>query len=92
MKASFNGSPNFSVLDGWWREGYDATNGWPIGEEREYADLNVQDDADAYSLYHILENDIVPRYYGQATGTPRGRTPFAAPSRRAARASRCSVR
>ncbi|MFT2721313.1 alpha-glucan family phosphorylase [Deinococcus sp. A31D244] len=68
MKASFNGSPNFSVLDGWWREGYDTTNGWPIGEEREYADLNVQDDADAYSLYHILENDIVPRYYGQATG------------------------
>ncbi len=68
MKASFNGSPNFSVLDGWWREGYDGTNGWPIGEEREYADLNVQDDADAYSLYQTLEDDIVPRYYGKATG------------------------
>lgn len=69
MKASFNGSPNFSVLDGWWREGYDGTNGWPIGEEREYADLNVQDDADAFSLYQTLEQDIVPRYYGQHTGT-----------------------
>ncbi|WP_295815465.1 alpha-glucan family phosphorylase [uncultured Deinococcus sp.] len=68
MKASFNGSPNFSVLDGWWREGYDGTNGWPIGEEREYADLNVQDDADAFSLYHTLEHDIVPRYYGTGTG------------------------
>lgn len=68
MKASFNGSPNFSVLDGWWREGYDGTNGWPIGEEREYADLNVQDDADAYSLYQILEHDIAPRYYGAQTG------------------------
>ncbi|OLV16318.1 alpha-glucan family phosphorylase [Deinococcus marmoris] len=68
MKASFNGSPNFSVLDGWWREGYDGTNGWPIGEEREYADLNVQDDADAYSLYQTLEDNIVPRYYGGATG------------------------
>ncbi|MVN87450.1 alpha-glucan family phosphorylase [Deinococcus sp. HMF7620] len=68
MKASFNGSPNFSVLDGWWREGYDGTNGWPIGEEREYADLNVQDDADAYSLYQTLETEIAPRYYGTPTG------------------------
>ena len=68
MKASFNGSPNFSVLDGWWREGYDGTNGWPIGEEREYADLNVQDDADAFDLYQRLEHDIAPRYYGKKTG------------------------
>ncbi|PNY82410.1 alpha-glucan family phosphorylase [Deinococcus koreensis] len=68
MKASFNGSPNFSVLDGWWREGCDGTNGWPIGEEREYADLNVQDDADAYSLYQTLESEIVPRYYGTLAG------------------------
>ncbi|WP_135227679.1 alpha-glucan family phosphorylase [Deinococcus fonticola] len=68
MKASFNGSPNFSVLDGWWREGYDGDNGWSIGEEREYADLNVQDDADAYSLYSTLETQIVPRYYGGAAG------------------------
>lgn len=68
MKASFNGSPNLSILDGWWREGYDGTNGWPIGEEREYADLNVQDDADAYSMYQTLESEIVPRYYGQRAG------------------------
>lgn len=68
MKASFNGSPNFSVLDGWWREGYDDTNGWPIGEDREYADLHTQDDADAFDLYQRLENDIVPRYYGNASG------------------------
>ncbi|MEF2277663.1 alpha-glucan family phosphorylase [Deinococcus sp. YIM 134068] len=64
MKASFNGSPNFSILDGWWREGYDETNGWPIGEEREYSDLHVQDDADAYSMYGTLEGEIVPLYYG----------------------------
>ncbi len=63
MKASFNGAPNFSVLDGWWVEGYDGKNGWPIGEEREYADLNVQDDADAFSLYRTLEDSIVPLYY-----------------------------
>ena len=64
MKASFNGAPNFSVLDGWWREGYDGRNGWPIGDEREYADLNLQDDADAFSLYRTLEDSIVPLYYG----------------------------
>lgn len=69
MKAGFNGSPNFSVLDGWWREGFDGTNGWPIGEEREYADLAVQDDADAYSFYTTLEQDIVPLYYGKAAGS-----------------------
>ncbi|MFC4453212.1 alpha-glucan family phosphorylase [Deinococcus sonorensis] len=63
MKASFNGAPNFSVLDGWWREGYDGKNGWPIGDEREYADLNVQDDADSFSLYRTLEEQIVPLYY-----------------------------
>ncbi|WP_339095450.1 glycosyltransferase family 1 protein [Deinococcus sp. VB142] len=68
MKASFNGSPNFSVLDGWWREGYDGTNGWPIGEDREYADLNVQDDADAFDLYQRLEHEIAPRYYGSGEG------------------------
>ena len=73
MKASFNGAPNFSVLDGWWREGYDGKNGWPIGDEREYADLNLQDDADAFSLYRTLEDDIVPLYYGlDADGQSHG--------------------
>jgi len=65
MKASFNGSPNFSVLDGWWVEGYDGKNGWPIGDEREYADLNVQDDADSFSLYRTLEDSIAPLYYAR---------------------------
>ena len=63
MKASFNGALNFSILDGWWREGYDGTNGWAIGDEREYADLNVQDDADSFSLYETLEKDIAALYY-----------------------------
>ncbi len=65
MKASFNGAPNFSILDGWWREGYDGTNGWPIGEEREYQDLNVQDDTDSFSMYTALEDTIAPLYYGK---------------------------
>jgi starch phosphorylase len=63
QKAGLNGAPNFSVLDGWWREGYDGTNGWAIGAEREYPNEAVQDEADALSLYAILENQIIPSYY-----------------------------
>lgn len=62
-KASLNGVPNFSVLDGWWAEGYDGRNGWSIGEEREYKDEATQDEADAYSLYQVLEDEIIPLYY-----------------------------
>jgi starch phosphorylase len=62
-KAGLNGAPNFSVLDGWWREAYDGTNGWAIGAEREYPNEAAQDEADALSLYAILENQIIPTYY-----------------------------
>ena len=66
-KASLNGCINFSVLDGWWREAWDGTNGWAIGDETEYgsddASLKAQDDNDSQSLYDTLEFDIVPRYY-----------------------------
>ena len=64
MKAALNGALNFSVLDGWWREGYNGSNGWPIGEDREYTDVGKQDATDAESLYATLENEIVPLYYG----------------------------
>lgn len=66
MKAALNGVLNFSVLDGWWREGYNGHNGWPIGEDltRE-ASPEEQDEADALSLYETLENEIVPLYYEQ---------------------------
>lgn len=63
QKASINGAPNFSILDGWWREGYNVENGWAIGEEREYKDEETQDEADALSLYSILEEEIVPEFY-----------------------------
>jgi len=63
QKASINGAPNFSILDGWWREGYNVDNGWAIGEEREYKDEETQDEADALSLYSILEEEIVPEFY-----------------------------
>jgi starch phosphorylase len=63
QKAGLNGIPSFSVLDGWWVEGYDGTNGWTIGQEREYPDETAQDAADALSLYDTLENVIVPLFY-----------------------------
>ncbi len=63
QKASLNGSPNASILDGWWPEGYNGNNGWAIGEEREYGSQEEQDWNDAQSLYHILEHEIVPSYY-----------------------------
>ena len=66
-KAALNGVLNFSVLDGWWREGYNGKNGWSIGSEKEYADTNAQDEADAISLYETLENEIIPMYYENRT-------------------------
>ena len=63
MKAAMNGVLNLSVLDGWWREGYNGPNGWAIGEDRDYDNMQEQDDADGESLYALLENQIVPLYY-----------------------------
>jgi starch phosphorylase len=68
QKAALNGALNFSIMDGWWREGYDGKNGWVIGGEEEYADQNEQDEVDAKSLYDVLENQIVPLYYDGRIG------------------------
>ena len=64
-KASVNGVVNFSVLDGWWAEGYDTTNGWSIGTEIEYDSYEIQDNSDSDSIYSTLENKIIPTYYKQ---------------------------
>ncbi len=63
MKAAMNGVLNFSVLDGWWHEAYNGSNGWAIGSDRDYSDIETQDEADARSLLDVLENEIVPLYY-----------------------------
>jgi glycogen phosphorylase len=68
MKAAMNGIPNFSVLDGWWAEGFNGRNGWAIGEEHEYGNPSEQDWRDVESLYVQLEQDIVPRYYSRDEG------------------------
>jgi starch phosphorylase len=63
QKVSINGIINFSVLDGWWCEGYNGKNGWAIGDETSYENEYSQDNADSESLYEILENQIVPAFY-----------------------------
>jgi starch phosphorylase len=63
MKAAMNGIINCSVLDGWWDEGYNGTNGWAIGGRETNPDEGAQDWADAQDLYLLLENEIVPMYY-----------------------------
>ena len=62
-KAALNGVLNFSILDGWWREGFNGQNGWAIGLDEEYTDTADQDERDAESLYDVLENEIIPLYY-----------------------------
>jgi starch phosphorylase len=72
MKASLNGIPNLSILDGWWMEGYNGANGWAI-DDRQYSSAEEQDYQDAQSLYRILEEEVVPLYYNQdRDGIPRG--------------------
>lgn len=71
MKASLNGNPNLSVLDGWWAEGYNGKNGWAIGEGQEYGNPGEQDWHDVVSLYTTLEQSVVPAYYERdANGVP----------------------
>jgi starch phosphorylase len=63
MKAVMNGVMNFSVLDGWWCEGYRPGAGWALPEEDTYADPALQNELDAETIYNILENDIIPSFF-----------------------------
>jgi starch phosphorylase len=73
MKLAPNGGLNLSVLDGWWREGYNGNNGWAIGPEMENGTIEFQNEVDAGSLYQLLENQIIPLYYAK----PDGKLPLA---------------
>jgi len=71
MKASANGIPNLSVLDGWWDEGWTGDNGWAIGGRETNPDEGAQDWSDAQDLYRILESELIPAYYERgADGLP----------------------
>lgn len=71
MKAAMNGALNFSVLDGWWCEGYNGKNGWAIGSGEEYDDHEYQNAIEAQALYNTLEEEIVPKYYNKVSGVPK---------------------
>lgn len=64
-KAVMNGVMHFSVLDGWWVEGYKEGAGWALQMERTYDDQNFQDELDAATIYNIIEDEIAPLYYKQ---------------------------
>jgi starch phosphorylase len=63
MKSPVNGGVNLSIPDGWWEEGYRGDNGWAIGEVNRPAEAGAEDGADAESLYRLLEQDVVPRFF-----------------------------
>ncbi len=65
MKATMNGAINFSVLDGWWAEGYRPDAGWALPEQRAYTNQDIQNELDAETIYGILENEIIPEYFDQ---------------------------
>jgi len=62
-KAVMNGVANFSVLDGWWAEGYKPEAGWAIEESKTFANQQFQDELDAQIIYNTFENEIAEKYY-----------------------------
>ncbi len=65
QKAAVNGVINFSILDGWWFEGYNGQNGWSIGTTNVYKTFEAQDNADSQSIYETLENEIIPTFFNR---------------------------
>lgn len=72
QKAELNGVLNFSVLDGWWYEGYKEGAGWALTDKRTYTDQKYQDELDATTIYYTLENEVIPLYYNQVNDVPHG--------------------
>lgn len=62
-KAEMNGVLNFSVLDGWWYEGYKEDAGWALTDKRTYTNQAYQDELDTVTIYSTFENEILPLYY-----------------------------
>ena len=62
-KAVMNGTLHFSVLDGWWVEGYRAFAGWALPQKRTFTNQSLQDDIDAETIYNMLQYEIIPAYY-----------------------------
>lgn len=72
QKVTLNGGLNLSVLDGWWAEAYDGSNGFAIGKGRSHANDRINDERDAEYLYETLENRVIPMFYDRdIDGLPR---------------------
>ncbi len=72
MKAGSHGCLNFSILDGWWREGYDGTNGFAIGTDAHAPTIEEQDRVDSANLYKTLTEQVIPTFFDRdAQGMPR---------------------
>ncbi|RPI04518.1 MAG: alpha-glucan family phosphorylase [Ignavibacteriae bacterium] len=63
MKITIHGGVNLSIMDGWWREGYNGNNGWSIGDDHHVNDLESQDELDFESLVQILSGSVIPEFY-----------------------------
>jgi starch phosphorylase len=68
MKAGMNGVLNLSILDGWWDEGYDGTNGWAVKPASPELDAHRRDQEESRTLYEILEHHVAPLYYRRTNG------------------------
>ncbi|HWY77765.1 MAG TPA: alpha-glucan family phosphorylase, partial [Verrucomicrobiae bacterium] len=72
MKAGCHGCLNLSILDGWWREGYDGTNGFAIGTDSHAEKVEEQDQQDSANLYKTLTEQVIPTFFERdAQGLPR---------------------
>jgi glycogen phosphorylase len=72
MKASCHGCVNLSIMDGWWREGYDGTNGFAIGDDTHSEDIVEQDRLDSENLFRVLTEEVIPTFYARdGQGIPR---------------------
>jgi starch phosphorylase len=73
QKVVLNGGLNLSVLDGWWAEAYDGSNGFAIGTGRTHSNMDVHDSRDGEDLYRVLRDELIPLYYHRdRDGLPRG--------------------
>src|SRR4029434_826055 len=68
QKTVLNGGLNLSILDGWWAEAYDGTNGFAIGAGDAHTSHDVQDERDGESLYRGVAKEVVPLYYDREPG------------------------
>ncbi len=72
QKIAVHGGLNVSILDGWWPEGYNGSNGWAVGvDDQDYESEQAHDAADAASLYDVLEREVIPTFYDRDGDVPR---------------------